>query len=205
MLQAKDFDLWADGYDESVGLSYEEDSYPFAGYKEVLGSIYQIVMEKQHPSILDIGFGTATLTSKLYQHGCTIYGQDFSSRMVELAYEKMPNAKLYQQDFIQGLAQPLCQKQYDYIIATYALHHLTNESKIYFIESLLNLLKDDGKILIGDIAFETQEQLQQCQHTYSADWDDEEFYFVADEFKKVFPNLSFMKISHCAAIITLTK
>ena len=35
MLDNKGFDLWADGYDAAVGLSDEENSYPFAGYKDV--------------------------------------------------------------------------------------------------------------------------------------------------------------------------
>ena len=31
MLDQKGFDLWADGYDKAVGLSDEEQTYPFAG------------------------------------------------------------------------------------------------------------------------------------------------------------------------------
>lgn len=46
MLSSKGFDLWADGYDLSVGLSDEADSYPFAGYRRVLGTIYASVMER---------------------------------------------------------------------------------------------------------------------------------------------------------------
>ena len=46
MLDHKGFDLWADGYDRAVGVSDEENSYPFAGYKRVLGRIYAEVMEK---------------------------------------------------------------------------------------------------------------------------------------------------------------
>ena len=44
MLDNKGFDLWADGYDAAVGLSDEENSYPFAGYKDVLGTIFQEVL-----------------------------------------------------------------------------------------------------------------------------------------------------------------
>ena len=43
MLDNKGFDLWADGYDKSVGLSEEENTYPFAGYKKVLGNIYKTI------------------------------------------------------------------------------------------------------------------------------------------------------------------
>lgn len=45
-------------------------------------------MEKQSPTVLDIGFGTGTLTTKLYENGCCVYGQDFSERMIELAAAK---------------------------------------------------------------------------------------------------------------------
>ncbi|SEA92275.1 hypothetical protein SAMN02910384_02729 [Pseudobutyrivibrio sp. ACV-2] len=47
MLDNKGFDLWADGYDRAVGLSEEANSYPFAGYKEVLGDIFQEVVSKE--------------------------------------------------------------------------------------------------------------------------------------------------------------
>ena len=50
--------------------------------------------------MLDLGFGTGTLTAKLYENGCTIWGQDFSRRMIEIAQEKMPDAHLYQGDFL---------------------------------------------------------------------------------------------------------
>lgn len=33
MLNNIEFDLWADGYDKTVGISDEENTYPFAGYK----------------------------------------------------------------------------------------------------------------------------------------------------------------------------
>ena len=205
MLDNKDFDLWADGYDKAVGLTYEEDKYPFAGYKEVLGNIYQTVMEKQHPRVLDFGFGTATLTAKLYEQGCDIFGQDFSQRMIELASEKMPGAKLYQKDFSEGLAEPLLKQQYDYIITTYALHHLTDEQKVVFLRNLFTVLKDNGKILIGDVAFENRKLMEQCSEEAGEEWDDEEHYFVVDEIKNHFPDISFTQISHCAGILTITR
>ena len=39
MLDQTGFDLWANGYDKTVGISDEENSYPFAGYKKILGLI----------------------------------------------------------------------------------------------------------------------------------------------------------------------
>ena len=205
MLDKKGFDLWADGYDVSVGLSDEKNTYPFAGYKTVLNSIYRTVLAKPKATVLDIGFGTGTLTAKLYEQGCTIYGQDFSARMIELAAAKMPGAHLYQGDFTLGLAEPLRQRRYDFIIATYSLHHLKDQQKIAFLKDLLALLKENSQILIGDVAFETRADLDRCRKTAGDEWDDEEIYFVADELKRSFPTLSFEKISHCAGVLSLIR
>ena len=54
MLCSKGFDLWADGYDKSVGLSDADGTYPFAGYKDVLNEIYNNVLSRGG-TVLDIG------------------------------------------------------------------------------------------------------------------------------------------------------
>ena len=205
MLDDRGFDLWADGYDEAAGLSDEENTYPFAGYKEVLGRIFQAVMEKPGATVLDIGFGTGTLTAKLYEHGCAVYGQDFSARMIGMAAEKMPGARLYQGDFTLGLAEPLRRQRYDFIVATYSLHHLTDEQKIVFLRELSERLKVGGSILIGDVMFATREGMDRCRLAAGGEWDDEEFYFVADELRREFPALRFQKISFCSGVITLCR
>ena len=205
MLSKEGFDLWADGYDRDVGLSDDEDSYPFAGYRDVLGGIFRIIMQKKNAVVLDLGFGTGTLTAKLYEHGCFVYGQDFSGRMVELASEKMPAAQLFQGDFSHGLAEPLRDRSYDFIVATYSLHHLTDEQKVVLLRSLRDHLNEDGRILIGDVAFETREALERCRLEAADEWDDEEVYFVADELRGSFPELSFTQVSRCAGILTLPR
>lgn len=203
MLNNTGFDLWADGYDKAVGISDEENSYPFAGYKQILASIFQTIMEKPHSSVLDIGFGTGTLTARLYERGCDIYGQDFSARMIQLASEKMPQAHLYQGDFTKGLVEPLLQRSYDFIVATYSLHHLQDPEKISFLHQLLSRLNKGGQILIGDIAFETRQAMDQFRQETGDDWDDEEVYFVIDELKSEFPSLHFQRFSCCAGILSL--
>ena len=203
MLDIRGFDLWADGYDKDVGLSDEANTYPFAGYKAVLGRIFSIIMESGGRDVLDIGFGTGTLTAKLYENGCRITGQDFSGRMIALAQAKMPGARLYQGDFSKGLAEDLRAGRYDFIVSTYALHHLTFPEKFLLINQLRGLLKPGGALLIGDVAFESAESLEKCRAAAGGEWDDDEIYFTYDEMQRAFPGMKFEKFSFCAGLLTL--
>ncbi|MCR5279357.1 MAG: class I SAM-dependent methyltransferase [Lachnospiraceae bacterium] len=203
MLDKEGFNLWADGYDAAVGLSDEENTYPFAGYKEVLGTIFREIMSKKNARVLDIGFGTGTLTTKLYENGCEIYGQDFSQRMIELAKDKMKNAHLYQGDFSEGLVKELADCKFDFIVGTYSFHHLTEEQKLTFIKSLLERLNEGGKIFIGDVAFETRAELEKCKEEAGDEWDEDENYSVIEELRKTFPGVRFTKKSYCAGVIEI--
>lgn len=207
MLDNKGFDLWADGYDKSVQLSEENDEYPFAGYKYVLNTIYNIVHEREKARILDIGFGTGILTKKLYNDGYEIYGIDFSQKMIKIAKEKMPLANLIKYDFSKGLPEEIKNNSFDYIISTYAMHHLEDEEKSEFIEELENYINKGGEIIIGDIAFKTRDLLEKCKSNYNEYWDDEEIYFVFEELKESLSNknISFTEISHCSGVIQISK
>ena len=205
MLNSTGFDLWADGYDKSVGISDENGTYPFAGYRDILNRIYNGVLSGPGKTVLDIGFGTGTLTTKLYDQGCMIYGQDFSQKMMELAQEKMPRAKLYQGDFSAGLVDSLKMQKYDAIVATYSLHHLQDKDKAVFLRELTNLLNDGGMIYIGDVAFRTRKELDLCRKQAGDRWDADEIYFVYEELKSILPQLRFEPYSACAGVLTLKK
>lgn len=208
MLSKQGFDLWADGYDKTVQVSEESGVYPFAGYRAILNAIFKEVMGKENARVLDIGFGTGVLTSKLYDHGHQIDGIDFSSQMIALAQPKMPDANLVEWDITNGLPEDIQAKKYDYIVSTYALHHLTDNEKGQFIQMLLPMLKEEGKILIGDIAFGTRQQLESCKHDSIEFWDDDELYFVFDELQSMLKEecrLEFQAISHCGGVIIITR
>jgi len=116
MLDSLGFDRWADQYDDAVRASDRADAYPFAGYGSVLDEICRRILTRPGASVLDLGFGTGTLTARLYAGGCEIFGQDHSRRMLEIASAKMPLAHLYQGDFSRELAEPLRQRKYDFIV-----------------------------------------------------------------------------------------
>lgn len=208
MLNKQGFNLWADGYDKTVQVSEENGVYPFAGYRAILNRIFNEVMQRENSSVLDIGFGTGVLSARLYENGHHIDGIDFSQRMIALAQPKMPNANLIEWDIANGMPEEIKMKKYDYIVSTYTLHHLTDEVKVSFIKELLPLLTKGGKILIGDIAFQTRQQLETCKNESKEFWDDDEFYFVFDEVNFVLEDyckLEFVPISHCGGVIEMTK
>lgn len=208
MLNKQGFDLWANDYDRTVQLSEENNEYPFAGYKEILNLIFNEAMQKEGSAILDIGFGTGVLSAKLYEHGHSVDGIDFSEEMIAIAQEKMPEARLVQWDITNGLPETIADSSYDSIISTYALHHLTDGEKTVFIETLLAQLNPDGKIYIGDIAFRTRAAMSACRLDNIKHWDEDEFYFVYDEFEKSVAGLcrsEFHPVSHCGGVIILSK
>lgn len=204
MLSQKGFDSWADDYDRSVDRCDRAEAYPFAGYTQVLGEIGRAVCRKPHASVLDIGFGTGVLTKKLYDAGCRITGIDFSPRMIEIARAKMPEAELLEWDFSRGLPESLAGRRFDFILSTYAFHHLTDTAKAAMIEALREHLAPGGAVMIGDVAFATRAELDACRETSGDRWDPDEIYLVFDELKQSFPSgvLRFRPISRCAGIVT---
>lgn len=203
MLDEKGFDLWADGYDQTVQVSDEENSYPFAGYKRVLAAVYEAVRTGGAKSVLDVGFGTGVLSKKLYDDGLAVTGIDFSQRMIELARAKMPGARLIQHDFAEGLPVEVTTSRYDAIISTYALHHLADAEKAEMLRQLFGLLSPGGVLVYGDVAFETAAD---GEALHSDAFDEDEFYFDYESFKRRLGVPStYRQFSICAGILTLKK
>ena len=206
MLNKQGFNLWADDYDQSVQLSEEKNEYPFAGYKSILNVIYNEIMQQPNTAILEIGIGTGVLAKKLYDNNHVVTGVDFSPKMLEISQRKMPHAKLLEWDIQQGVPSTLKENKFDFIVSTYTLHHLTDEQKVSFLYELTPLLKRNGKMLIGDISFETTQHLQQCKQKNEKHWDHDEFYFVYDELMPaLLPtfNIQYEQISECGGIYIL--
>lgn len=208
MLDSHGFDLWSDRYDASVKQASESNEYPFAGYSALMNAIYGTIMRRSPAKVLDIGFGTALLTAKLYDEGHHITGIDFSDEMLKIASAKMPAAHLLKWDFSNGVPPALGGQPFDFIVSTYALHHLRDDAKVDFILSLLELLAPEGLILIGDVCFTTRAALLSCKEACGDEWDDEEVYFVFSELQERLEpvcQLAYHEFSFCAGVIEIAK
>lgn len=205
MLDKKGFDNWAGKYDDSIK---NRNGYPFSGYYEVLSYVQNLIdIRSNETKILDIGVGTGELSKILYDNGALIYGFDFSDKMIEIAQEKMPKGKFFFSNLNDGITVELRNSKFDFIISSYAFHHLDLNEKINLICELKNILKKKGEIIIADIAFKNSQELEKCKRKYKAVWDEDEEYFIADEIirKLTERNLSaiYNQISECAGILQI--
>ncbi|MEA4901075.1 class I SAM-dependent methyltransferase [Desulfitobacterium sp.] len=204
MLNSIGFDKWAGEYDESISRLCE--GYPFEGYYEVLSFVNRCVNFSDGASILDIGVGTGLLTKELYNKGAEIYGIDFSPKMLELAKRNMPKGQFVCHDFSKGIPNEFEQMKFNYIISSYAIHHLEDDKKVDFFKLLKGNLKEDGKVVIADIAFRTRDELRHCREKAQG-WDVDEIYIVADEITEKLRIRGFSpiytQISSCAGVLEI--
>lgn len=207
MCDANDFDHWAERYDEDVTQSDQAATFPFAGYNQVIERVAKLVLAQEPGQLLDFGTGSGNLAVRLYEAGWKVTAVDFSEEMLKQARHRMPHATFIVSDFSAGFPKELAGSSFDFIIMTYAFHHLAYEKQAEFLRSLALHLRNDSKILIGDIAFETQSDLEGCQKRFPGDWDDGEFYPILTEIQAQLPDLrvEYEVISFCAGIFQVSK
>ena len=203
VLDKEGFNQWAAQYDQTVAQTKADSQYPFAGYDTVLQAIETIVAAKPQPEVLDAGFGTGVLTRRLAERGAQITGFDFALAMVETVRNQLPQAELFVHDFNDGWPAVLAEKQFDFIVSTYALHHLSVAGQIAWIQEMLGHLKPGGRVLIGDVAFDNAAALYACRDQAGERWDADEIYLTREQLKPVFAQqLQWQRCSFCAALMS---
>ncbi|MDQ7773093.1 MAG: methyltransferase domain-containing protein [Elusimicrobiales bacterium] len=207
MLDKDGFDKWSATYDKSVSSSDEEGRYPFAGYTTVLAEMRKLIAEPRGAEVLDIGVGTGKFSAGLYAEGANICGVDFSAAMLEEARAAMPGGEFHHFDFASGLPAELRGRKFDYIVSSYAFHHLDDAGKASFLRALAGNLKPGGLIIIADVAFSTSVELTACRARSGEKWDDSEIYMVAETLLPLLKDSGlkpeYRQISDCAGILTL--
>jgi putative AdoMet-dependent methyltransferase len=149
------FDSWSKSYDISVRRNINDDLKLFEGYDYVLESLVEKVKESNSTRILDIGCGTCNIYEKL-DGNVEFTGIDQSIEMLLVAKRKYGDISLRLGSFLD---KPFLENHYDIIISTYAFHHLNDLEKETAVNYMLKYLKPNGKMLIGDLMFESQEEI----------------------------------------------
>ena len=82
---------------------------------------------------------------------------------------------------------------------------MPDAGKPAFLLELSRRLSPGGECLIGDVAFETQAELDACHAAAGTAWDCGEDYAVAQLLAGALPSLrlSFARLSHCAGVLAI--
>ncbi len=197
------FNDWAENYNNDVN----EEEFPFSGYKQVLDTVTSKVLAVKAASVLDLGIGTGQLARRFYEAGHPVTGIDFSEGMLQIARQSMPMAELIAADFTSAMPKEINGLGFDFIVMTYAFHHIPYQQQASFLSKLSGYLNADGQILIGDILFPSQQAMQACQARYPDEWDEEEYYLIWEQLQPQLDGFQpeLIEIPPYAGVVTLKK
>ncbi|OAS18388.1 MerR family transcriptional regulator [Paenibacillus oryzisoli] len=148
------FDQQALTHDERV--LHNDDEYK--GYEEILDLTWQWVKPRVGEKGLDLGTGTGNLAHRFLQNGIHMAGVDQSKEMMKQCQSKHPQMDIKLGNF---LAIPYMDNQFDFIVTSFAFHHISNEQQPLALDEMRRVLKSHGRICIADIMFETESAQEQ--------------------------------------------
>jgi putative AdoMet-dependent methyltransferase len=215
--RVKLFDVWADTYDDSVR---DYQGFPFEGYEDVLAEIARCADVSPGMVVLDLGIGTGGLAQRFLDRNCTVWGLDFSVKMLAKVHARFPQVELIKADLLGDW--PIDHDQrFDRIVSGYVLHEFDLASKVRLIERLVSRhLIDDGHMVVGDISFATRAGRDEAQRKWRGTWDEkkqawqgslwdeDEHYWAADEFSEAVDRVglrvvSYHQVSFCGGVYAI--
>ncbi len=108
--------------------------------------------------MLDLGTGTGNLAARVHEGGARIWGTDLSGAMLVEARAKLPGATLVEADL--GAAWPdSIDGPFDGIVSAYVLHEFDLPTKISILHQACARLRPHRRVVVGDIASSTREDL----------------------------------------------
>ena len=174
---ASEFDQWAESYDADV-VTY--DTFPFAGYEQVLDAVVELAGAEAGMSVLDLGVGTGNLAHRFSALGCRLWCTDYSPSMLEKARLKLPEARLVLHDFRDPFP-PELNRRFDRIVSAYTFHHFELDQKAALTSRLAREhVVPGGSVIIADISFPSVEKMREFAAAIGDHWN-EEPYWLADE------------------------
>ena len=199
------FNSWADSYDEDVKVDRGALKI-YENYNKVLNKVYEkSTITGENISVLDIGVGTGNLAKKFLENNYRVVGIDQSREMLRVAKHKYPNLKVRLGEFLKI---PFNDKVFDIIVTTYAFHHLNSEEKSLAIKEMIRVLKDNGKIVIGDLMFKNRVEeewvLKELTEVQVDEIKDEYYSYIDElesEFMKYNKKLNYEKIDRFISVI----
>lgn len=137
----------------------------------------------QHADVLDVGCANGIKTKYLVDHGLQVTGIDFSERMIELAKQRVPEAKLfvfdmYEADALEGM--------YDGIYLSAVILHVPKDNVVGLLRKIVKHLRDGGYLYMAVKEKRENEPNEEVKVEANLGYTYERFfsYFTAEEMTK---------------------
>ncbi|TFE24506.1 MerR family transcriptional regulator [Cohnella luojiensis] len=139
-----DYNQQAPTHDERVAANTGN----YADYDKALDLIVRLVSPSGDEQGLDIGTGTGNLAARFMERGISMSGVDQSKEMLRHCQRKYPALETRIGNF---LALPYLEEQFDFVVSSFAFHHLTPDQQLLALEEMRRVLKPGGRICIADL------------------------------------------------------
>lgn len=197
------FDDWAASYDAEME---DATGFPFEGYEGVLTGVVRGAGVGAGASVLDVGTGTGALAARFAALGCRVLGVDLSEAMLVRARKNVLTADFGQLDLL-GDWDALETRRFDAVVSAYVLHEFAPETKLELLTRFAKLLKPGGRVVVGDISFQTAVSRDAAYRQWQSVWDESEHYWVAEDTLPKLQNAKldvvYRQASFCAGIYIL--
>jgi ubiquinone/menaquinone biosynthesis C-methylase UbiE len=199
-----DFDPWAETYDQDV---VTQNKFPFDGYEQALESVVKLAAPQRGMSVLDLGTGTGNLALRFARLGCELWCTDFSEAMLEKAREKLPDAHFLLHDLREGWPAELV-RRFDRIVSAYVFHHFDLRAKVSLCKDLVTRhLDPDGKLVIADLSFNNQKEMDDFARSIGDLWEAEPFWLAEESvpaLEKAGMKVDYRRVSACAGVYCIS-
>ena len=197
------FDDWAASYDAELE---DPTGFPFEGYEGVLTEVVRGAEVGDGDDVLDVGTGTGALAARFSALGCGVLGVDLSEAMLARARKNVPTADFRQLDLL-GDWGDLETHRFDAIVSAYVFHEFDAETKLELLSRSVKLLKPGGRVVLGDISFQTVASRDAAYRQWRRVWDESEHYWVAEDAVPKLQGAGFSvvyrQVSFCAGVYIL--
>jgi putative AdoMet-dependent methyltransferase len=136
-------------HDERVA----DHSGNYADYDQALDYIVRRIAPATGERGLDIGTGTGNLAAGFIERGASMSGVDQSKEMLRLCQKKLPALETRIGNF---LALPYVAEQFDFVVSSFAFHHLGPEQQLLALEEIRRVSKPRGRVCIADLMAEAE-------------------------------------------------
>ena len=172
----------ADRYDRDV----TREEHPIrTGYRATVSWVGSRV--RPGASVLDLGSGTGN-TIRSIPADCSVTAVDISMNMTKLAQAKLKDRSVdFVVEDILAFVDRTRIDRYDFIISTYAFHHLMPEERGHLFAMIREKCGHDATVVVGDLMYKDSADrdriIDKYRATYpglAADFEDEYFWNIAE-------------------------